>query len=68
MALITASGADCGMFVTNARSSDWMSYDRLRQLREDLIMVQFTGYPDGSAAVDYTVNWEVGFPLKGVST
>ena len=34
----------------------------LSKLRPDLIMVQLSGSPDGSNAVDYTVNCAAGFP------
>jgi 2-methylfumaryl-CoA isomerase len=39
-----------------------MSYEKLSERREDLIMVVMTGNHDGSSEVDYTVNPSVGFP------
>lgn len=60
--LITAPGPDRGVFMTNAIGRGWLSYEQLRERRDDLIMLELTGNPDGSGAVDYTVNYEVGFP------
>lgn len=61
-ALVTAPGPDAGMFVSNFPSKGWLSYESLSESREDLIMVTITGNPDGSSAVDYTVNSAVGYP------
>jgi len=61
--LITAPGEGNGIFLTNfPAAKGWMSYDALREKREDLIMVNLLGNSDGSSAVDYTVNCAVGFP------
>ena len=59
--LITAAGEDAGIFITNL-SPRWLSYERLARIRPDLIMVVLRGNPDGSVAVDYTVNAAVGYP------
>src|SRR5712664_2966189 len=61
--LIAAPGAGGGIFLTNLPVSGWNSYDELKKLRDDLIMVVITGNRDGSAAVDYTVNAALGFPF-----
>lgn len=61
-ALVAAPGPDAGMFVSNFPAKGWLSYESLSQGREDLIMVTITGNPDGSSAVDYTVNSAVGYP------
>ena len=61
-ALATAPGPDAGIFNTNFPATGWLSYDNLRQHRDDLIMVAITGNHDGSTAVDYTVNCAVGYP------
>lgn len=61
-ALITAPGQDSGIFVSNFPSSGWLGYEALSRRRGDLIMVSITGNPDGSTAVDYTVNPAVGYP------
>jgi len=63
VALITAAGAGNGIFLTNFPTSGWLGYDNLRKRREDLIMMNVTGNPDGSSAVDYTVNCAIGFPF-----
>lgn len=62
-ALITAPGDDGGFFVTNLAGPEWASFHALSQGRPDLVMVSIGGTPDGRAAVDYTVNAGVGFPL-----
>ena len=61
--LITAPGEGGGIFLTNLPVLGWNSYDTLKKLRGDLIMVVITGNRDGSAAVDYTVNAALGFPF-----
>jgi 2-methylfumaryl-CoA isomerase len=62
-AINTASGEDAGFLLTNLPASGWMGYEALSAKREDLIMLRLTGNPDGSAAVDYTVNCAGGFPM-----
>jgi 2-methylfumaryl-CoA isomerase len=62
-ALITAPGEGNGIFVTNFPASGWLGYEALKQRRADLILLNVTGNPDGSTAVDYTVNCAVGFPF-----
>jgi 2-methylfumaryl-CoA isomerase len=62
-ALITAPGEGNGIFLTNFPTSGWLGYETLRQRRADLILMNVTGTPDGSTAVDYTVNCAVGFPF-----
>ena len=62
-ALVTQPGQDRGIFVTNFPQSSWFKYDKLRERREDLIMVNLVGSSDGTSAVDYTVNCAVGFPF-----
>ena len=61
--LLTASGSDGGIVLTNAVGQDWLSYSALSRLRPDVIHLQIHGHRDGRAAVDYTVNAETGFPL-----
>jgi 2-methylfumaryl-CoA isomerase len=60
--LITAPGADAGLFLTNFPAAGWLDYTKLAIQRPDLIMVNIVGNPDGSSAVDYTVNPATGFP------
>ena len=54
---------DDGILLTNLGTPPWLAYDLLAELRPDLIMLVITGNPDGSTAVDYTVNAAIGFPL-----
>jgi 2-methylfumaryl-CoA isomerase len=60
--LIAAPGEEAGLFLTNFPARGWLSFERLREHREDLIMVALTGNPDGTSEVDYTVNPATGFP------
>lgn len=60
--LIAGGGAGGGIVVTNAVGQEWLSYDSLARLREDVIVVHIVGTADGAPAVDYTVNCEVGLP------
>jgi 2-methylfumaryl-CoA isomerase len=60
--LATALIAAAGTVVTNLPVRGWNSYDALKRRRRDLIMAVLSGNPDGSPAVDYTVNAAVGFP------
>ncbi|MGH3671629.1 MAG: CoA transferase [Pseudonocardiaceae bacterium] len=59
--LITAPGEDAGLFLTNFPAVGWLDYSKLTARRPDLIMVNIVGNPDGSSAVDYTVNPATGF-------
>ena len=60
--LIFASGDAAPVFLTNLPVDGELSYDALSAERADLIMVHLSGSPDGSSAVDYTVNCAAGFP------
>lgn len=60
--LITAPGPDGGVLLSNFPESGWLSDARLRAQRPDLIYVNILGNPDGSSAVDYTVN-----PASGIA-
>jgi 2-methylfumaryl-CoA isomerase len=55
--------AKAGIILTNLPPKRWSSYETLKARRPDLIMAVLTGNPDGSPAVDYTVNAAVGFPF-----
>ncbi|MEV5574533.1 CoA transferase [Spirillospora sp. NPDC052269] len=61
--VVTRLAAEAGIVLTNAVGRGWLSYEALRETRPDLILLQVEGKPDGAAAVDYTVNAEIGFPL-----
>jgi len=54
--------ASFGTVITNLPARGSLSYERLRERREDLVMVEIGGRPDGRPAVDYTVNAGAGFP------
>lgn len=54
--------ADAGALITNLPARGWLSYENLRQHREDLLMLRLTGTHNGDPAVDYTVNAAGGFP------
>jgi len=60
--LIAMPGPGNGIFLTNFPARGWMGYEKLRERREDLIMVVMSGNHDGSSEVDYTVNPSAGFP------
>lgn len=60
--LIGAPGEDAGIFLTNFPARGWLSDDKLRQHRADLIYMNLTGDRHGGSAVDYTVNPEMGLP------
>jgi 2-methylfumaryl-CoA isomerase len=59
--LICAPGPESGVFLSNFPASGWLSDERLRARRSDLIYVNILGNPDGGTAVDYTVNPSSGF-------
>lgn len=61
-ALITSPGPDRGIFLSNFPARDWLDDRRLRRERHDLINISVTGNPDGSSALDYTINPATGFP------
>jgi 2-methylfumaryl-CoA isomerase len=62
MGLITAGGADAGLFLTNFPPRGWLDYERLKDRRPDLIQVTLQGDHKGGSAVDYTVNARIGIP------
>src|SRR5262249_30977898 len=61
--IVTRLITDAGIVLTNAAGRDWLTYEALSARRADLIHLQILGRPDGGAAVDYTVNAEIGFPM-----
>lgn len=60
--IATALIAEAGIVITNLPSGGWLDYDKLKQHREDLVMLRLTGWNDGTGAIDYTVNAASGFP------
>jgi len=61
--LATAPGETRGLFVTNFPVEGFLSYERLRALREDVVCVRVMGWADGRPALDYTINASVGVPF-----
>ncbi|MDZ4307008.1 CoA transferase [Allopontixanthobacter sp.] len=55
--------AATGQFITNFPAEGFLSHATLAQLRADLVTVRVMGWPDGSPALDYTVNNAVGYPM-----
>ena len=60
-ALVVAPGESGGVLLTNIGTL-WLSHALLAKTRTDLISCTISGNPDGSTAVDYTVNAATGFP------
>lgn len=60
---VTALVVDAGILLENAAHAPWLDNATLTTRRADLIHLHIEGHPDGSPAVDYTVNAEVGLPL-----
>lgn len=63
-ALITAPGPGNGIYLTNFPVTGWAGFETLKKRRDDLIMLNLLGNPDGSSAVDYTINCAVGIPFS----
>lgn len=61
--LAAAPGEDGGLFVTNFPVDGFLSYAKLKALRDDLICVRVMGWADGSQGMDYTINSAIGLPL-----
>ena len=59
--LVTAPGAEAGILLTNI-PSPWLAHAELAKARADVITCTIEGNPDGSTAVDYTVNCATGYP------
>lgn len=63
LALATAPGEQAGLFVTNYPTEGFLSHERLKARRPDMITVRVMGWADGRNAVDYTINAAIGLPL-----
>lgn len=61
--LVVRLARQLGTVLTNLPVADWSSWDRIAEGRSDLIMVVIGGNPDGTSAVDYTVNAAAGWPF-----
>ena len=67
--LIAAPGEEAGMFLSNFPAKGWLSYEKLREQRDDLIYMNLSGDRHGGSAVDYTVNCAMGLPtMTGENT
>ncbi len=53
---------DVGTLATNLPAMGFLAYEKLEAGRPDMISVRVMGWPDGSIALDYTVNAVVGYP------
>jgi len=62
-ALVTASGPDGGILLTNLPPRGWLEHGALKELRRDVIQLTLEGNRHGGSAVDYTVNPGLGLPL-----
>jgi 2-methylfumaryl-CoA isomerase len=63
LSLICGSSDHDGIFLSNLRSGDWLSYEELRKNRSDLIYLAIKGDRFGNPHMDYTINPAVGFAL-----
>jgi 2-methylfumaryl-CoA isomerase len=63
VAIAAAPGENSGLFLTNYPAVGFLSYEKLKAARADIICVRVMGWPDGSPALDYTVNAAAGVPL-----
>lgn len=61
--LVAALGEQGGILLTNFPAKGFLSYENLRKLREDVIVVRVMGQANGGPALDYTVNCSLGYPL-----
>lgn len=52
-----------GQFITNFPAEGFLGHDKLAEGCPGLITVRVMGWPDGSPALDYTVNNAVGYPM-----
>jgi len=61
--LVVGLGRELGTVLTNLPLAGWMAWEALAAQRSDLVLVAITGNPDGTSAVDYTVNAAAGWPF-----
>ncbi len=54
---------EAGVLVENLAHAPWLANDVLTERRADLVHLHIQGNPDGTPAIDYTVNACVGLPL-----
>ena len=61
--LVAGLARAAGNVLTNLPVAGWMAWAALAAGRPDLVLVAITGNPDGTSAVDYTVNAAAGWPF-----
>ena len=61
--LLAALAAALGTVLTNLPVAGWMAWETLARQRPDLVLLAISGNPDGTSAVDYTVNAAAGWPF-----
>ena len=61
--LAAAPGKQSGVLLTNFPEGGFLSYENLKQAREDVIVARVMGQANGGPALDYTVNCALGYPL-----
>ncbi|MEG3125361.1 CoA transferase [Sphingomonas sp. GB1N7] len=52
-----------GQFITNFPATGFLGHETLAEGCPDLVTIRVMGWADGSAALDYTVNNAVGYPM-----
>lgn len=52
-----------GQFITNFPAEGFLGHDKLAEGCAGLVTIRVMGWPDGSPALDYTVNNAVGYPM-----
>jgi|TARA_B110000211_G_scaffold194887_1_gene223296 2-methylfumaryl-CoA isomerase len=61
--LACAPGENGGILLTNFPQNGFLSYKKLKEKREDVIVARVMGQANGGPALDYTVNCSLGYPL-----
>ena len=61
--LAAAPGDKAGILLTNFPLKGFLSYQNLKQQRDDIIVVRVMGQSNGGPALDYTVNCSLGYPM-----
>ncbi|MEP6343777.1 MAG: CoA transferase [Maricaulaceae bacterium] len=60
---LAASGGETGgILLTNFPVGGFLSYENMKELRQDIIVARVMGQANGGPAVDYTVNCALGVP------
>lgn len=60
--LAASGGENGGILLTNFPAGGFLSYENMRELRDDIIVARVMGQANGGPAVDYTVNCALGYP------